>query len=203
VRDYCYLFLNNSISFDYKNDLKLFAFLLPMEYVFEDFVFGFIDKELPDTRARAQVGSTYLDTDKSFALRPDLVLEIGKRKVIADTKYKIVYSDEHDPKRGISQGDLYQMIAYAIRFKVNEIILFYPNTIQDEEENSHEIVVEDALANGEKIKISVCQLPVLNRELLDMADLDDFELDQLFGQAKKSLVISMTNIFNLNTRFKY
>jgi len=27
--------LKNSVSFNYKNDLKLFAFLLPMEYVFE------------------------------------------------------------------------------------------------------------------------------------------------------------------------
>lgn|GEM_PF-6106324 len=26
IRDYCILFLNNSISIDYKNDLKLFAF---------------------------------------------------------------------------------------------------------------------------------------------------------------------------------
>ena len=43
VRDYCQLFLSNSISFDYKNNLKLFAFLLPMEYVFEDFIFGFIE----------------------------------------------------------------------------------------------------------------------------------------------------------------
>lgn len=38
VRVYCQLFLTNCISFDYKNDLKLFAFLLPMEYVFEDFI---------------------------------------------------------------------------------------------------------------------------------------------------------------------
>ena len=42
VRDYCNLFLSNSISFDYKNELKLFAFLLPMEYVFEDFIYGFV-----------------------------------------------------------------------------------------------------------------------------------------------------------------
>ena len=42
VRDYCQLFLSNCVSFDYKNDLKLFAFLLPMEYVFEDFISGFL-----------------------------------------------------------------------------------------------------------------------------------------------------------------
>ena len=53
VRDYCQLFLTNYISFDYKNDLKLFAFLIPMEYVFEDFIFGFIDKELEQVTAKS------------------------------------------------------------------------------------------------------------------------------------------------------
>lgn len=60
VRDYCLLFLTNCISFDYKNDLKLFAFLLPMEYVFEDFIFGFIDKEIERVTAKAQRSDTYL-----------------------------------------------------------------------------------------------------------------------------------------------
>ena len=51
VRDYCQLFLSNSVSFNYKNDLKLFAFLLPMDYVFEDFIYGFIDNELDKVSA--------------------------------------------------------------------------------------------------------------------------------------------------------
>lgn len=37
VRDYCKLILTNCVSFNYKNELKLFTFLLPMEYVFPRF----------------------------------------------------------------------------------------------------------------------------------------------------------------------
>ena len=124
VRDYCQLFLTNCISFDYKNDFKTICFSLPMEYVFEDFVFGFIDKELGQVTAKAQRSDTYLDEEKAFNLKPDLWIKSDHKSVIADTKYKIVYSDEKDPKKGISQNDLYQMLAYAIRFKVDEIILF-------------------------------------------------------------------------------
>ena len=91
VRDYCQLFLTNCISFDYKNDLKLFAFLLPMEYVFEDFIFGFIDKELEKVTAKAQRSDTYLDEGKAFNLKPDLWLKTEHTSLIADTKYKIVY----------------------------------------------------------------------------------------------------------------
>src|SRR5690606_38243691 len=127
IRDYCVLFLENSVSFNYKSSLKLFAFLLPMEYVFEDFIFGFIDKEIDLVKAKGQIRNTHLDEAKDFALKPDLHLEIGGRRIIADTKYKIVYSDEKDPKKGISQNDLYQMIAYAIRFNTTEIVLYYPN----------------------------------------------------------------------------
>ena len=109
VRDYCTLFLNNSISIDYKNDLKLFAFLLPMEYLFEDFIFGFINKELSEFKVKSQNKSEYLDEGKIFGIRPDLCISSASRDFIADTKYKIIYSDKKDTKNGISQNDLYQM----------------------------------------------------------------------------------------------
>jgi len=44
----------------------------------------------------------------SFNLKPDLWLGTTAKSLIADTKYKIVYSDESDPKKGISQNDLYK-----------------------------------------------------------------------------------------------
>ncbi|MCH4895968.1 hypothetical protein E0494_04560 [Marinilabiliaceae bacterium JC040] len=164
VKDYCYLFLSNSVSFDYKNDLKLFAFLLPMEYVFEDFIYGFIDKELKDVKAKAQDKSKFLDQDCNFSLRPDLVLEMKDRSVIADTKYKLVYSDENDPKNGISQSDLYQMLAYAIRFKIDEIYLLYPNTIYDLSNENSKIVAVDEFADDKNINIMACQLPIINMD---------------------------------------
>lgn len=195
VRDYCSLFLSNSISFDYKNELKLFALLLPMEYVFEDFIFGFIDRELPNVGASSQRNDVYLDEDKTFRLRPDLWLETNgnnsntsyKRSFIADTKYKIVYSDSSDPKHGISQPDLYQMLAYAIRFHVDEIKLFYPNTIHTSVLASSEFIIQDALANNHPIRITTHQLPIINHPLLNESTPQELPLSEIFEPTRVEL----------------
>ncbi len=187
IRDYCYLFLNNSVSLDYKNDLKLFAFLLPMEYVFEDFIFGFIDKEIEEVKAKSQVGSKYLDNDKKFSLRPDLILEVDFKKIIADTKYKIIYSEGKDPKNGISQNDLYQMLAYAVRYKVDEIKLFYPDTIKHYQESESEIIITDDLANEIEINIKAFQLPIINNNLFFQNDIEKVSLNELFNETKIKL----------------
>lgn len=200
VRDYCQLFLTNCISFDYKNDLKLFAFLLPMEYVFEDFIFGFIDKELEKVTAKSQRSDTYLDEEKAFNLKPDLWLKTNDKSLIADTKYKIVYSDDKDPKKGISQTDLYQMLAYAIRFQVQEIVLFYPNTIQQRQEKETELVIKDALAEGKEITIKAFQLPIINRALLDANLVAETNLNELFKLTKQNLKRKIEKILDL-TRF--
>lgn len=187
VRDYCQLFLTNCISFDYKTDLKLFAFLLPMEYVFEDFIFGFIDKELEAVMAKSQRSDTYLDEDQNFNLKPDLWLKTDHKSLIADTKYKIVYSDDKDPKRGISQNDLYQMLAYAVRFEVDEIILFYPNTLKQDQEEQTELTIKDALAAGKEISIKAFQLPIINRDLLESELKPKTDLAELFESTKVGL----------------
>ncbi len=194
VRDYCQLFLTNCVSFDYKNELKLFAFLLPMEYVFEDFIFGFIDKELENVTATAQRSDKYLDEGERFKLKPDLCLKIGNKNLIADAKYKIVYSDEKDPKKGISQNDLYQILAYAVRFKVDEIILFYPNTINQSQEEETDLTIKDALADGKEISIRAFQLPIINRVLLDTELVTNTDLSELFESTKQELISKIEKI---------
>ena len=191
VRDYCLLFLNNCISFDYKNDLKLFAFLLPMEYVFEDFVFGFIEKEfekeIEKITVKAQRSDTYLDVGETFLLKPDLWIQTKHKSLIADTKYKIIYSDEKDPKKGINQNDLYQMIGYAVRFKVDEIILFYPDTIKQNQEKQTEFTIKDALADDKEIAIKAYQLPIINGALLSSPLKQRTDLSELFESTRQDL----------------
>lgn len=171
VRDYCLLFLENSISFNYKNSLKLFAFLLPMEYVFEDFIHGFINTEVEGVKANRQVSNTALDSKSIFNLRPDLLLNFGDKQYIADTKYKIVYNDSNDKKHGVSQNDLYQMVAYAIRFNIPEVKLFYPGTIHYQFNRSKDdIVIEDQLADGKSINIETHQLRIIDTSILDLND---------------------------------
>ncbi len=182
VRDYCVLFLENSVSFNYKNSLKLFAFLLPMEYVFEDFLFGFIDREIEGVNPKGQVKGTFLDESKSFGLKPDLILDLGDKKIIADTKYKIVYSDTGDAKKGISQSDLYQMLAYAVRFEITEIKLFYPKTVRSDQVTNHNsIEIKDALATDTVVNIQTYKLSIIDKnitsESLDISTklFDNFE----------------------------
>ena len=197
VRDYCHLFLSNCVSFDFKNDLKLFAFLLPMEYVFEDFIFGFIEKELPQIDAISQRSDIFLDEEKNFNMKPDLFLKTKFKSLIADTKYKIIYSDEKDPKKGISQNDLYQMSAYAIRFDVNEIILFYPNTVNENQEECTELIIKDALAGGKEINIKAFQLPILNKEILDQIFTKNKDLNSLFESTKIELIERINRILHV------
>jgi len=199
IRDYCTLFLSNSISIDYKDDLKLFAFLLPMEYLFEDFVFGFINKELNEINVKSQVSSIHLDEGKIFGLKPDLCISTSRKKFIADTKYKIVYSDNHDLKNGISQNDLYQMVAYAIRFDIQDIVLLYPNMLRCRQNGVSGMQILDKLAMDKQINISSHQLPIINYELFDTeSDFRNVELSKLFKKQNEELKIKLRDVFDAN-----
>lgn len=197
VRDYCYLFLSNCISFDYKDDLKLFAFLLPMEYVFEDFIYGFIEKEIEDIKVKSQRSDIHLDEDKLFKLKPDLFFQINNKSIIADTKYKLTYSNEVDPKKSISQNDLYQMVSYSIKFNINEILLFYPNTIINTQDKETKIIIKDYLADGKEINIKAFQLPIINIGLINSSLVENSSLEELFEPTKLELIKKLKQILLL------
>lgn len=179
VRDYCYLFLSNSIQFTYKNELKLFAFLLPMEYVFEDFIFGFIEKEVPQISVRSQRSDTYLAEGNRFKLRPDLFIDANNVGIIADTKYKIINTN-HEYDGEISQNDLYQMAAYAIRFGVEKVILYFPDSLAGEPAAIPPIKIKDRLSDGRGIVIYPTVLSIINKELFTMNAMADKSQINLF-----------------------
>ena len=196
VRDYCVLFLENSVSFNYKSSLQLFAFLLPMEYVFEDFVFGFMQKEIEGLNAKAQVSNTFLDTNSHFALKPDLLLNYKNQHIVADTKYKVVNLNADDSKKGLSQSDLYQMVSYAIRFKANKIILFYPNSVNAIEPcEIKTLQIQDALAEDQEIEVKAYQIPFIQN--LDVQEIE--KTDSIFNQfeiLKQLLKDNLIDILN-------
>lgn len=194
IRDYCTLFLENCVSFNYKNDLKLFAFLLPMEYVFEDFVYGFIAKELVGVNPKGQVKTTYLDEAENYGLKPDLVLDLGDKQLIADTKYKLIYNLDKEITKSISSSDLYQMVVYAIRFGINEIKLFYPNLYNEPVHYSEDITVLDKLANNEKINITAWQLPIIDAAITKEVLKDNVHILNCFEELKNILINKLNYI---------
>lgn len=195
VRDYCQLFLDHAVSFDYKNDLKLFAFLLPMEYLFEDFIYGFIEKEVEGIKAMAQSSSTHLDHDKTFMLKPDLILKTNEKQIIADTKYKMVYNDKEDPKKGISQTDLYQVLSYAVRFKIDEVALLYPDHLTKYQKEVTGFTIRDEFADQVDVNVRAYQLPIINREMFEGAPVKGKKLNELFEETSNSLKLRIRSIF--------
>lgn len=115
------------------------ALLFPMDRVFEDYVGRNLRRMIQqnDWSISLQDRLYYL-FEKQFALRPDIVLrnEIEQRTIIIDTKWKLLKNTPRS-NYGISQGDMYQMYAYAKKYGTNEIWLLYP--INDEFKGNEEI----------------------------------------------------------------
>ena len=115
-------------------------------------------------------------------------LRTANKSLVRYIKYKIVYSDDKDPKKGISQNDLYQMLAYAVRFEVDEIILFYPNTLKQDQEENTQMIIKDALANGKEITIKAFQLPIINRMIFEEEYNPKLKLGELFSNVRLNLI---------------
>jgi 5-methylcytosine-specific restriction enzyme subunit McrC len=194
VRDYCKLFLSNSVSFNYKNNLKLFAFLLPMEYIFEDFIYGFIKKEIPTLKIKSQPSNTYLDNENQYLLRPDMIIKKNNKCYIADTKYKFLVYKSTDKKNIVYSNDLYQMVTYAIRFNIDTILLLYPNTINYDSDNNYEILINDLLAENKNITVKVIILPILNIDILIQNIDESICIDDMFSETRISLKNAIVNI---------
>jgi 5-methylcytosine-specific restriction enzyme subunit McrC len=188
ILEYCKLFLANSISMNYRNKLELFAFLIPMERLFEEFIFGFIEKELKEeTKLQIEKQKTgiNLTVQNGYQLRPDLKITYNNKTYLADTKYKII----HESDKKLSQNDLYQMVSYAIRYECEDILLFYPQYNEDFDNkklDKLEIVDEftSIYMNKIKIKIHPHILPIK----VDDIDLNNgTTLDEKFEKLKEDL----------------
>ena len=203
VLDYCKLFLSNSMVYSYKDEFEVFAFLLPMEKIFEEFVVGFLGENRKDLDIQAQKQDRYLALKKDsgvFRLKPDIFIKNNAtptNNIIVDTKYKIL-NPNTDSKKGVSQADMYQVISYAIRYEVSNIILLYPASISDPENSDNvksagsslaSFLVKDELSNNKKeIHIKVHKLPmILDHDCNDYQNLR-VELDDKIINATKNMM---------------
>ena len=109
------------------------SLLYPMEKLFESYVANRLKTSGLFDDIKTQDWSFSLiedhDSKKKFYLRPDIVAtKSWWEKVILDTKWKEI--DENDTKNNynISQQDMYQLYAYARKYKSKELYLIYPKT---------------------------------------------------------------------------
>ena len=63
-----------------------------------------------------------------FRTRPDLIVRQGGRiMLIIDTKWKRMTARIDDPKQGVSQADVYQLMAYGKLYDCPNVMLLYPH----------------------------------------------------------------------------
>jgi 5-methylcytosine-specific restriction enzyme subunit McrC len=104
--------------------------LFDMNRLFEAFVASELRKLAwkQGLRMREQGPQKYLarrkDTDERlFLMKPDMAFLDSDNRVVmvADAKWKLL--DEREKKLGISQSDLYQMMSYAVRYRVGQLAM--------------------------------------------------------------------------------
>ncbi len=123
VLDMCRFFLAGAATGGLPDNTMNFAFLIPMERVFEDFVAGFIQNHFPEWQAEFQkpMPLAVSSANRTLQARPDLWLPY--HRMLWDTKYKLLAT--HEFRHTIPAADLYQMFAYAAAYNVEAVHLLY------------------------------------------------------------------------------
>lgn len=179
LMDSCKLILDQQLYSSNTYDLSQWCLLFPMEYIFEDFLAGFLETWFSKNwHVQYQKSEKYLainsDGGKVFKMQHDIFLtakDETKRKIIIDTKYKLrEFNYKNDPKKGISQSDLYQMVSYAFRRGCTDIVLVYPNLSENiQHPDNFEII--SGFQGKERINVTAMEIPFWS--LTDFKELDN------------------------------
>lgn len=129
------MFLTRHYQTATSGTLKATTLLFPMEKLFEAYITESLRRGLQGTpyHLRTQGGGLHCltapDTGKGlFRTRPDILVMSGKDVVhVIDTKWKRITNQIDDAKQGISQGDIYQLMAYAHLYQAPHLALLYPH----------------------------------------------------------------------------
>ncbi len=101
--------------------LRIDGFLVDLAKVFENFVTATLTDALEAIAGRCTAQDRFtLDKQADVAIQPDLVWRIGDViEAAIDAKYKA------EKPAGFPQADLYQALAYAIAYRLDETHLVY------------------------------------------------------------------------------
>lgn len=161
--------------------------LFPMNDLFEAYVAAGLRKQLrePGIEVVAQGGLEYClghwregehCHPSLFQTRPDIILRdrsTGRARVIIDTKWKKLASDPFDRKRGVKQGDVYQLMAYARLYRCDRLMLLYPSVPGAGEQARHDF----GLALGrERLAVSTVDISEPKRFAQQLAAIISAEL---------------------------
>lgn len=164
------LFYYNSSPNLNKGDEMVFSFLVPVNQLFERYVYEAIKSFKSCFTVNYQKPVRYLarqDGIDKLQLKPDITITENERiKYIIDAKYKEVNMANNI---NVYQSDIYQMLAYSIRYECNNIALIYPKFLGDSNSEvlESEIII-DTNYGQVTIKVIKVDLETDKKELGEM-----------------------------------
>ena len=109
-----------------------YALLFEMNILFEEYVERLLRRALAGTGLTVTAQGGHRDclfegATGRFRTKPDLIVRQGSQiTLIIDTKWKRIKRID-DPKRGVSQADVYQLMAYGRLYNCPQVLLLYPH----------------------------------------------------------------------------
>lgn len=111
------------------------ALLFEMNILFEEYIGRLISRALArtDMTVSLQGGRLFCLSAETtgrgvFQTKPDILIRRAGTVIhVIDTKWKRISSQINDPKQGVSQADVYQMMAYAQIYRAPRLTLLYPH----------------------------------------------------------------------------
>jgi 5-methylcytosine-specific restriction enzyme subunit McrC len=142
------------------------AMLFEMNALFEEYVGRLIARALAGTGLTVSLQGGRLfclsaqDSERGlFQTKPDILIRRGGAIThVIDTKWKRIASRIDDPKQGVSQADVYQMMAYAQLYHAPRLTLLYPHHpglgLEDLVHARHRITGHDTILETASIDVS-------------------------------------------------
>jgi 5-methylcytosine-specific restriction enzyme subunit McrC len=156
----------------YKGDENTFTFLVKVNELFEEYVFKKLKNGVENKNSinvyhhRPQKYLAKCENAQTFLLIPDITIMKGNEvEAILDAKYKKLLLEE---KLLVSQSDIYQMLAYSIKYNCNNIYLVYPKFLDFKCKDTDNYIKTYTIENGEK----QINIKVFLFDLFDYKDID-------------------------------
>jgi 5-methylcytosine-specific restriction enzyme subunit McrC len=141
-----------------------FSLLFEMNRLFEEFIGRTLQSAMKDcglhvslqgprSYALSEIGTNV----PRFMTKPDIVVHCCDTPImLIDTKWKRLAGTIDDPKRGISQSDVYQTMAYAQIYRVKHLMLLYPHHAQLGKDEG--VVCEYKVTGTEEVRLSIATI---------------------------------------------
>lgn len=165
--DFAKLLLGRRFQTTSSGEGRGYALLFEMNTLFEEYVGRTLRRALTatDLEVRLQGPRDHAlasdDGVRCFATCPDIFVSRASEPIlIIDTKWKRLTGNMDDPKRGVSQSDVYQMMAYSQVYRCPRVMLVYPH--HDDVGASEGVLSRHAIRGTEDAYLSVASVSLSN-----------------------------------------